>query len=183
MKGWVLIALGLIVSVALTSAQTQLPWYVVGSGGNIGAVSGLRVLSGTIGQPIIGISVSTTGSAVSQGFWLPVDATLVGVDEEDRPVDYSAQLSNYPNPFSNTTTIRFGTPVEGALMVRVFDLVGNLVRTLNVEASLAGGTEIQFDGLDQFGGPLGEGTYVYEITGKTIDSRSMRSVQRMMILR
>ncbi|MBI2794793.1 MAG: T9SS type A sorting domain-containing protein [Ignavibacteria bacterium] len=183
MKGWVSIALGLIVAIALTSAQVQadLPWYVVGSGGQHGAVSQQRVLSGTIGQVVVGVSVNTVSEEVSQGFWLPINFA-VSV-EDDSPIDYSGSLSNYPNPFSGTTTIRFGTPVEGALMVRVFDLVGNLVRTINADVSLAGAPEIPFDGLDSYGAPLGNGTYLYEVTGQTIDGHRLRSVQRMTILR
>lgn len=183
MNGWVSIALGLIVASALTSAQVQaeLPWYVVGSGGQVGAVSLQRVLSGTIGQVVVGVSVNTVSEEVSQGFWLPVNMA-VSV-EDDSPIDYSGSLSNFPNPFSGTTTIRFGTPVEGPLMVRVFDLVGNIVRTITADVSLAGAQEIQFDGLDTYGAPLGNGTYLYEVTGRTIDGHRMRSVQRMTILR
>ncbi len=172
-----------LVGIAAATAQTQLPWYVVGSGGQIGAVSGQRLLSGTIGQVVIGTVSTTGGSRLSQGFWLPLSDTTVSVNEN--PADYSlaTDVRNYPNPFSAATTIRFDNPVEGTVIVRVFDLTGNLVRTLTAELSLAGGQEILFDGQTDSGAPLGSGTYLYEVRGTGLDGRPLLRVQRMTIVR
>jgi hypothetical protein len=180
MKGWVTTLLVLSVTSVIASAQTQLPWYVVSSGGEVGAVSGGRVLSGTIGQTIIGVSKLTPGNELSQGFWLPIINTT-SVDE-GAPIDYSSSVSNYPNPFSYTTTIRFGTPIEGAVTVRVFDMVGNLVRTLQADVSLSGAQEIQLTALDENGAPLADGAYLYEVTGRNIEGQRIRSVQRLTVL-
>lgn len=173
----------LIASGTLVSAQTQLPWYVVGSGGDIGAVSGQRLLSGTIGQPVIGLVAVTSGSGLSQGFWLPLRDTTVSVDNGGTNYELSADVSNYPNPFSSTTTIRFTSPIEGMVDVHVYDLMGNRVRTIRAELSLAGAQDILFDGLSDSGAPISSGTYIYEITGTTLDGRPFRRVQRMSIVR
>jgi hypothetical protein len=173
----------LLVTGTVLSAQTRLPWYVVGSGGNVGAVSGQRALSGTIGQAIIGIVATTNGSRLSQGFWLPLNDTLVGVDEGTENYSLANDVQNYPNPFSSITNIRFTNPIEGSVTVNVYDLTGNLVRTLRAELSLAGGQEIVFDGLTENGAPLGSGTYIYEVRGTGLDGRPFLRVQRMTILR
>mgnify|MGYP001217342941 CR=1 FL=1 len=164
-------------------AQTQLPWSVVGSGGGIGAQAGQRLLSGTIGQPLIGIVAVTNGSKLSQGFWLPIPDTLVSVSESDGGTQLAADVTNYPNPFSSTTTIRFSTPLEGAIQVNVYDLAGNRVRSIRTELSLAGGQEIVFDGLTDNGAPLGSGTYLYEVTGIGLDGQPFRKIQRLTIVR
>jgi len=182
MKGWVLIALVLLTSSLALTAQDQLPWWVVSSGGNIGAVAQQRVLSGTVGQVIVGVSVLTDGSALSQGFWLPIN-TAVGVDDDQPIAELNSQVSNYPNPFSSATTIRFSAPVEGMVNFRVFDLIGNQVRSMTIDMSLAGAQEFQFDGMGDTGAPLGDGTYLYEMTGVSMDGTKFRAVQRMTILR
>ncbi len=165
----------------VVNAQTDLPWKVIGSGGTIGAQGSNRVLSATIGQVLIGVGVITDGSTISQGFWLPIQPTT-GIDEGVDDVA-DGQIGNYPNPFSSSTTITIKVPIEGRVSVRVFDLVGNLVRTLHAELSLAGSQEIQFDGLNEAGEPLATGTYLYEVAAESSVGEQFRRVQRMTILR
>ncbi len=169
------------VAFASASAQTQLPWSVVGSGGNVGAIAGGRVLSGTLGQVIVGVRSLTDGRGLSQGFWLPL-VTPVGVDE-DNTAALTGDVSNYPNPFQSTTTFKLNIPVEGAVTIRVFDLVGNVVRTIQAEISMAGGSEVYFDGTGDGGSPLGAGTYLYEVSATGIDGKQVHRVQRLTILR
>ena len=165
----------------LLPAQTQLPWSVVASGGSQNVVSGPRVLSATIGQAIVGRTVITVGSGLDQGFWLPLNR-VVGVDEEGGS-PLAGDVSNYPNPFSSTTTIRLNLPVEGDVEVRIYDVVGGLVRTMRTSVSLAGGQELEFDGTSDSGMPLSNGTYLYEVTVTTPTGERVQRVQRMSIVR
>lgn len=173
----------LLIACSGAVAQTQRPWYVLGSGGHIGAISGGRVLSGTIGQTVIGIVSTTDGSRLSQGFWLPLADTTVSVDESSDPTSLASDVVNYPNPFSSSTTIRFLSPIEGTVTVRVFNINGELVRTIQTELSLAGNQEVLFDGLSASGSPLGSGTYLYEVSGTALDGNHFRRIQRMTIIR
>lgn len=181
MKGWILSAALLLLFTTAGTAQTNIPWSVIGSGGVVGAQGNNRVLSATIGQVLIGPGVITDGSQINQGFWLPIDRGT-SVDEEGNET-MNGMISNYPNPFSTSTTIRFNSPIEGPVTIRVFDLVGNLVRTLEATLSLTGSQEILFDGLGDTGAPLGAGTYLYEATGISGTGERFHSVQRMTILR
>lgn len=181
MVKWLLGVLMLCLVTTLTTAQTELPWKVMGSGGTIGAQGNNRVLSATIGQVIIGVSIITDGSAISQGFWLPID-NPTSVDEDVNNIA-GDEIGNYPNPFSSTTTISIRIPVDGPVTVRIFDLVGNLVRTLEAELSVAGGQEIHFDGLTQFGEPLASGSYVYEVAAESSTGEQFRRMHRMSIVR
>jgi hypothetical protein len=53
----------------LASAQTyQIDWYVIGAGGGTSTSSNYQ-LSGTIGQPIVGMS-SSTNYTIDAGFWV-----------------------------------------------------------------------------------------------------------------
>jgi hypothetical protein len=181
MVKWLLGFVMLCTVSTLTTAQTDLPWKVIGSGGTIGAQGNNRVLSATIGQVLIGVSIITDGSAISQGFWLPIDnPTSVEDDVNNIAGD---EIGNYPNPFSTTTTISIKVPVDGPVTVRIFDLVGNLVRTLEAELSAAGGQDIHFDGLTQYGDPLASGSYLYEVAAESSTGEQFRRMHRMSIVR
>lgn len=162
-------------------AQRHLPWKVVASGGSLLSTNGPRALSATIGQTFVGRRVVTVGSALNQGFWLPLNR-IVDVDEEGGPT-LAGDVSNYPNPFSTSTTIRIDLPVEGDVEVRIYDVMGGLVRTLQTSVSLAGGQELEFDGTDSNGMPLASGTYVYEVSVRTPTGERIQRVQRMSIVR
>lgn len=182
MKRWVLLAAAGLVSVVATSnAQTELNWSVIANGGSQLITNGPRALSATIGQAIVGRTVITVGSGLDQGFWLPLNR-VVGVDEEGGS-PLAGDVSNYPNPFSSSTTIRLNLPVEGDVEVRIYDVVGGLVRTLRTSVSLAGGQELEFDGTSDNGMPLSNGTYLYEVTVTTPSGERVQRVQRMSIVR
>ena len=181
MKGWVLLAVAALLLAAAPSTAQLLPWYVIGSGGTNFAQGNNRVLSATVGQVFIGSGTITDGSDLHQGFWLPIDSE-VSVDEEGGST-LTGDVTNYPNPFSSTTTIRFNLPVDGEVTVRVFDLVGNLVRTLTTFVSMAGEQEVVFDGLGETGAPLANGTYLYEVSAEAATGERIHRVQRMSIVR
>ncbi len=105
---------------AISSAQTQLPWSVVSSGGEIGAPSGASgvVLSGSVGQVIVGQLTTTLGSDAYQGFWLPIDLG-VSVDEDLEQIDL-IDVMNYPNPFAQSTTIKVSVDIDGPVSVTSF---------------------------------------------------------------
>jgi hypothetical protein len=117
-----------------------------------------------------------------QGFWVPVDFGLVGVDEEDGGT-LSGDVSNYPNPFAQSTTIRFSVPMDGRVTIRVYNLVGILVRTITSDLSATGSQEIVVQSTDDLGAPLATGTYLYDVDGTTVSGQPFRRTQRLSILR
>lgn len=100
------------------------------------------------------------------------DGTGVAAEvEEDRfeipnaetPIDL---LGNYPNPFADQTTIRFrvNTPMQEVVLIKVYDMLGRVVRLLAVPVSGQGIYEVQWDGLDATGQPVAAGTYVFSLS-------------------
>lgn len=72
----------------------------------------------------------------------------------------SFQLSyNYPNPFSNNTTIEYRIPNGIHVRLEVFDSLGRRVSTLVNGMKEAGTHRIQFDGSQ-----LSSGLYIYRLT-------------------
>ncbi len=68
-------------------------------------------------------------------------------------------LSNYPNPFNPTTTIRYGLPQRSHVLLAVFNTLGQQVATLLQGEKESGYHEVKFDGTG-----LSSGVYFSRIT-------------------
>lgn len=70
---------------------------------------------------------------------------------------------NYPNPFNPSTTISFDLPAPGEVMLRVYAVTGQLVRTL-ADRSYPGGTHtVTWDGRNEDGLLVASGVYLYRL--------------------
>ena len=67
---------------------------------------------------------------------------------------------NYPNPFNPTTTLRYGVPEASAVSIIIYDIRGNVVRTMQSETRPAGWYEVVWNGLDDAGQPVSTGLYL-----------------------
>jgi len=68
-------------------------------------------------------------------------------------------ISNYPNPFSNSTTLRLDLAKGGELHLSVYDLKGRKVRELLQTRKSAGTFELTWDATDDKGKKLASGIY------------------------
>jgi len=184
MNRWLILFLSFAINSAVAFSQTQLARTVVASGGTLALPSadGVMFMSSTIGQTLILAQAKPDSSSVFQGFWVPVAYGLVGVDDGSDK-EMTGEISNYPNPVVTSTTIRFSVPMDGRVNLRVFGLVGDLVRTVVVDLSAAGSQEILLMAVDELGAPLASGTYLYEVEGTTASGSPFRRTQRLNILR
>jgi Ca-activated chloride channel homolog len=92
-----------------------------------------------------------------------------GVEEEaagdhSRPVEFEL-LGNFPNPFNPSTTIRIRLNSEfvGLLEIRIYNVLGQIVRELHVQVNGKGIYNIVWDGLGQDGRALSSGVYFYGV--------------------
>jgi hypothetical protein len=97
-------------------------------------------------------------------------------DIEDGPKQLPGKLQlvqNYPNPFRNTTNIRFEVPVNGQVKLSVYDLFGHEVATLINEYRSAGCYTAKFDASG-----LPSGMYIYSLqSGNSILSKKLLLVK------
>jgi hypothetical protein len=63
----------------------------------------------------------------------------------DRFSTGNVELSNHPNPFKGTTTLSYNLPVDGKVVIEVYDLLGTLVQTMVNENQTAGQYALQLD--------------------------------------
>ena len=76
---------------------------------------------------------------------------------------------NYPNPFNPSTTIDYQIPKQGNVSLKVYDIVGRLVRTLVNEVQGAGAYKVRFDA-----STLASGVYFYRLqAGSNVSAMKM----------
>jgi hypothetical protein len=81
---------------------------------------------------------------------------------------------NYPNPFNPTTTIRCDLPKSANVVLNVYSIPGQEVRTLVNKRQSAGEKSVVWDGRDDFGKKVSSGVYIYRIrAGDYVKSRKM----------
>jgi hypothetical protein len=66
---------------------------------------------------------------------------------------------NYPNPFNANTEIRYQTPTDGHVTLRIFNTLGQEVRTLVDADQAASWYDVIWDGRDNVGGAVASGLY------------------------
>src|SRR5690606_31547207 len=71
--------------------------------------------------------------------------------------------ANAPNPFTQSTRIRFALSSPSRAGLRVYDASGRLVRMLLDEPRPAGRQEVTWDGRDVGGKPVPSGIYFYQL--------------------
>jgi hypothetical protein len=101
-------------------------------------------------------------------------AVVAGVlDIQSTPTEF-ALLQNFPNPFNPETTIQYNLAEAGDVTLHIYNVVGQVVRTLVAERQSAGRYRVQWSGMDDRGVPVSSGIYFYEIrAGKNKDVRKL----------
>ena len=81
---------------------------------------------------------------------------------------------NFPNPFNPVTTLFYELPKEGSVEITIHDMVGRLVKSLNIENQSAGYNSMKWDATNNDGQLVSAGLYIYTIsTGYLKQSRKM----------
>jgi lysophospholipase L1-like esterase len=92
--------------------------------------------------------------------------------------DQFGLAQNYPNPFNPSTTIRYFVPYRARLTLRIFNMMGQMVRTSVDEEKDAGYFTLEWDGKDSKGRQAATGVYIYQlITPKEKFSKRMLKLQ------
>lgn len=91
-----------------------------------------------------------------------------GIRRSDEIPDRFALFQNFPNPFNESTTIYYNVPdFEGSrwnIRIVVYNILGELVRTLVERWEDPGCYWIQWEGTDDWSRPVSTGVYVVEFS-------------------
>lgn len=89
-----------------------------------------------------------------------------------------ALVDNYPNPFNPTTTIQYALPQAADVELVVYNMVGQVVRTLVAEHQSAGHYAVEWDATADSGRRLSSGLYFYRL-----QAGAFRETKRMLLLK
>jgi len=77
---------------------------------------------------------------------------------------------NYPNPFNPSTTVSFSLPQKEQVRLEVYDILGNLVKTMVNQEMGAGTYQVVWNGIDQNGARVASGVYLYKLQAGTFST-------------
>ena len=98
----------------------------------------------------------------------------VDVGDDVTVIPPFAVLQNSPNPFNPVTKIEYGVPASGNVRLAVYNLQGQLVRTLVSGFKQAGYGEVTWDGRNDHGESVSSGIYLYRLeTAQSTVTRKM----------
>jgi len=103
--------------------------------------------------------VTVEGSAKLNDY---VDSPLQSVKVREIPTEF-ALSQNYPNPFNPTTSIKYSISQNANVQLIVYNMLGQVVKTLVNNEQEAGYYTIQWNGTNDFGGKVSSGIYIYRI--------------------
>jgi hypothetical protein len=90
--------------------------------------------------------------------------TSVDEDPIDRIPSLLALYPNFPNPFNPGTTIRYDLPFDTMVDLRIYDVLGRLVRTVTGPKWEKAGLYTEYwDGRNNVGGHVASGIYFYRL--------------------
>jgi hypothetical protein len=110
----------------------------------------------------------TTYSDTSASVFRLIPPDAVDVRNALRP-DRFDMTQNYPNPFNPDTRIMFNVPQQAEVRLNVYNVMGQLVRTLASGTFTMGQHEVTWDGRDQNGMSVSAGIYLYRLEGQGVN--------------
>lgn len=94
--------------------------------------------------------------------------TLIDEQIHSLPVQFALQ-QNFPNPFNPTTTIKYQLPQQSHVVLKVYNIIGQEVKTLVNEEQPAGFKTVEFNASS-----LASGIYFYRIqAGSFVDVKKL----------
>jgi len=90
---------------------------------------------------------------------------------------------NYPNPFNPTTAIRFDLSDPGYVSLKVFNILGQEVRTLVDGERDLGQYEVVWDGKDDVEKQVASGIYFYRLVMRASGQTTFSAVNKMILMK
>lgn len=118
------------------------------------------------------------GGRIDMGCYEYGSEPWVDIDDPVMPSIPAITLTNYPNPFNPTTIIKYSLDEPGAVSLEIYNIKGQLVKTLIQGNADKGTHSVVWDGIDHIGNPCSSGVYFYKLR---TNSRTL--VRKMLMLK
>lgn len=164
------------VNYTASNGELRISWYNLDPA-TLGAFDVLLKINATLLSNVTGNSPFNLGneSELADGQAIPVVEAGLLIPKLNVPQGLLELSVNYPNPFSQQTSISYTIPSEGKVRITVYDALGREIAVPVNEVQGAGHHTLIFDGHD-----LPEGIYLYRLDYK--DSSSEHALMRKMTL-
>jgi hypothetical protein len=107
-----------------------------------------------------------------------LNITLSDVKSENSNTPKTFNLSqNYPNPFNPSTSISYQLPSDALVTLKIFNLLGTELKTLENGLTTAGSHQVQFNAQG-----LSSGVYFYTIQANSLNGKQIFQSTKKMIL-
>jgi len=141
------------------SSFTTLPWVFFGDYINVAAHDG----------KVYPIWTRLDGSNLSVWTAIIEDSIFTSIPEQkSQPTGFNLN-QNYPNPFNGTTVIQYVVPQSSYTHLNIYNINGQLVKTLIDHRMSQGFHSVYWDGTDNLGESVSSGLYLYSL--KTSESQ------------
>ena len=107
-----------------------------------------------------------------------LESSTIHPEDAIAAVESFRLYQNYPNPFNPSTKIAFSLPDPCFVTLKVFNAMGQEVRTLTSDGYPAGKFTVSWDGKNSLGQPVADGTYIYRFrAGNRILTKKMALIR------
>jgi FlgD Ig-like domain len=129
-------------------------------GDGVGRLHLMFLDDNSYGSTIAGHGENLGGTMI----YTAIDITFEDVSSDPTISPATAQLSqNYPNPFNPTTTVAYNLTQAGNVELEVYNVKGQLVKTLVNEYKAVGDHSITWNGTDENNKQVSSGMYFYKL--------------------
>jgi hypothetical protein len=105
------------------------------------------------------------------------DPVNTDITQAEIPKAYKLN-QNFPNPFNPSTTIKFDVRERGHVSLKIYNVAGQLVKTLVDKTMDARSYSVTWDGTNNHGAKVASGVYFYKM-----QSKSFNQTKKMVLLR
>ena len=120
---------------------------------------------------VVGLTIDDISLSDIEGRLNPVEGLNISTsnDSYDRDALFDMEFKleqNYPNPFNPETVVAFSIPLSHDnkyVQLRIYNLQGQLIRTVINTTMFAGFHSVSWDGKDMSGKVVSGGMYIYQL--------------------
>ncbi len=107
-----------------------------------------------------------------------INVSLLIVNET-APIEFRLH-QNYPNPFNPATNFRYQIPQTSSVIIKIYDVLGQVVAILSDEIQQAGNKLVEWNAVN-----VASGVYFYRIEATSIadPSKTFTQVKKMLLIR
>jgi len=155
------------------------------------ATAGVMFIGATNNYPAAVSNKTETFGTIYCGFWPEVIAaeqfsefetlinnivnntTAIEKQTENIAMEFALE-QNYPNPFNPTTRIEFAIPERSQVSLKIYDINGQLVKTLTNSMKAQGRYDATWDATNSMGVKVSSGVYFYKLqTANNVITKKM----------